>query len=853
MLLRRWFRDTCEPSLHRVEFTLRWTTRQFSQKSTNNLQDALNTLQIRHAGTIETLSAQLTTASSLLESSERRAERLRHALDELGGDILKETYGRRREVALRIRMINREENIREELERWIRRADEFFLRDPDGGRVVHERMLKDARALLSSTFDGPPTSSPSSGSLARIIAAQNAVDFLSDELQRETARRLELERFVARAAVHDGPVATNSLLPAFPPSSRGSMSQAINGSLGLRNGVVDTNTSSPQGLSLSIAEDLSAETSDLSHGRSTLDVLPPRSADQNEIQSSLGSSSTTSLVVQKDDQDAGPEIPVIYVASDDTSQSFLPIPMNADGVTPDPLVSKAPSLSGTNRQSESSPEVGPASDLVLRPVNIDTTAESRASPELEASHPTANSDVDHRSHAVADAALSELTEGRSSPSLSSNTTIDKNAEPPVSSESDASRPTANGGFDHRSSAIAEAPPSYLAEEPSSPVFSSNLPKSGVEPLEPSSPLDTEAISFIPPSHIPPPLPITDTESATSLLVHSDLSQEVPKHSLLADLLQVRHRYDGLQRAFRDCHLALEALKTSMSSAFPDPNTSAVRAGNVSPGVLRTALDRLNHYTEDARVELEIRIADEALMAGGFEALLSVPGALSSPSSTSLSQSHTHDDHETSFSQSEVEKQIEEFISGTDLSVQKSQQSLSRKLDDIQHDIASIKLAVHDILLAPPTPSTAPGSNGGGGGWTSWIRSSPSVPSTPGSAPGPRLGPGQAPTFGDVMTSPRLRHSPSLNFQVQSKKNPFASLGLRVPMPSYVLQGISQAPQRSRTVSTMYMLGLGANRPSVNGSLVPTAQRARNLMSRADADTETEIESTGTVEDDGDVE
>jgi hypothetical protein len=299
---------------------------------------------------------------------------------------------------------------------------------------------------------------------------------------------------------------------------------------------------------------------------------------------------------------------------------------------------------------------------------------------------------------------------------------------------------------------------------------------------------------------------------------------------------------------------LEALRSSMSSTSPDPNSiAAVRPGSVSPGVLQTALDRLNDYAEDARVELEIRIADEALMARGFEALLSVPGALSSTSFSSLSQPHAHDDHEAAPSQSDVENQIEAFISGTDLGVQKSQRSLSRKLDDIQHDIASIKLAVHDTVLAPPTPTTAPASNGGGGGWTSWIRSSPSVPLNPGSASGLGLGPGPAPTFGNVMTSPRLRHSPSLNFQVQSKKgDPFASLGLRVPMPSYVLQGASQAPQRSRTVSTMYMLGLGARQPSVNGSLVSTAQRTRHPAPRSEMDAETDSLS-GAAEDDGDVE
>jgi hypothetical protein len=194
--------------------------------------------------------------------------------------------------------------------------------------------------------------------------------------------------------------------------------------------------------------------------------------------------------------------------------------------------------------------------------------------------------------------------------------------------------------------------------------------------------------------------------------------DTSQHPLLADLLRVRHRYNEVQRAFRDCHLALEALKITVSPASPDPallnSSSAVRTSRVSPGLLQTALDRLNDYTEDARVELEIRIADEALMARGFEALLSVPGALSSASTLSLPQLHIQEDHESAPSQSEVEIQVEAFISGTDPDVQRSQQLLSRKLDDIQHDIAAIKLAVHGTVLEPLSLLPAPATSGGGG-------------------------------------------------------------------------------------------------------------------------------------------
>jgi len=760
----------------------------------------LTTLQTRHAATIDTLSAQLASASSQLESSEGRAERLRYALDDLGADILKETYGRRREVALRIRMINREEKIREELERWIRRADEAFTRDPGDGRAVYERMLKDARAVLS-TLDGPSTTSTpsSSGSLARVIAAQNAVDFLSNELQAETARRLDLERFIAQFDALDGPIeATGMILPAFPSPPLVPPSQATKGlpmSTPDVSGDVDTNIPSPVATEPSlrpIAEEVPAKTSDTPHEAAILELLPAQSTNQEDVQPIPDSFSAPSVVVQK--KDPNDQTAVIVVESATRSSST-----NGDIVAPPVPTSGNPSLSADN-PLDSPPEAELAPDVSS---DLGKTFDIPESSEPEGPRPMVDADFGHRTPVVIEVALPE--EAEPSPSLSSSPT--------------ASTPLQTG---------TELPPF----------------------LDSSDPLATEAASFLSLSLIPSPLPDTIAESIPPDTLPLDQSDSLqPQPQLLAGLLQVQHRYDDLQRGFRDCHLALEALKDGMSSVPLDntfPNSVfAVRSTGISPGVLQTALDRLNDYTEDARVELEIRVADEALVARGYEALLSVLGALSSASTPLLSQSHSSD-HESMPSQSEVESQIGAFISGTDLVVQKSQGSLSRKLEDIQHDIASLKLAVHDMVLAPPTPLTAPATNGssGRGGWTSWMRSSPSVPSTPGSATDLGLGPGPTPTFGNVMTSPKLRHSPSLNFQVQSKKeNPFASLGLRVPMPCYVPQGVSQVSQRSRTMSTMYVLGLGARRPSdTGGSFVSLAQQP-----------ETGTESSVAVEEDGDVE
>ncbi|KAG6814793.1 hypothetical protein H0H93_012232, partial [Arthromyces matolae] len=89
----------------------------------------------------------------------------------------------------------------------------------------------------------------------------------------------------------------------------------------------------------------------------------------------------------------------------------------------------------------------------------------------------------------------------------------------------------------------------------------------------------------------------------------------PTHPLLAELAKAKHRYDALQRSLRDCHLALETLSMSLISS------PSMVTGHVPVDALKTAVQRLTDYTEDARVELEIQIADEELVAIGFETLL----------------------------------------------------------------------------------------------------------------------------------------------------------------------------------------------------------------------------------------
>ncbi|KAK0496725.1 hypothetical protein EDD18DRAFT_174229 [Armillaria luteobubalina] len=518
----------------------------FSQAATNRLQASLVSMNERHTATVNTLSTQIAVMSSQLEQSRADTEKLRQALDEVGGDIMREAFGRRREVSLRIRMVAREENTEEWLRRWTLRAEEGIERRDDASTLL-EKMLRDAHGFTAD-LNG------SSESMGRIVVAESAVETLVEELRIQTARRLELEKLV---------------------------------------------------------------------------VLPP--------------------------------IPV--------HQKNLPEP--------------PPSEEKKENQEEAKP-----------------------APETEASE--------------------------------------------------------------------DQPEVISIHQPSPRLLS-----------QPTSIFDELAIS--------------SSSSSSSTLVTSDPVPFPPKEqlSLLAELTQVSRRYDDMQRAFRDCHHALQELQNQLSAT----NSSQV---------LHTAAERLSDYAEDARVELEIRIADEDLLVHGFETILTVPGALD-------------DKSEDSPTLEEVEAQIDAFISGSDPAVKKTQQNISQKLDDIQHDIAAIKRAIHDPDLLSPIPPS-PSS-----GWISWA-SRPSSPS--------------ATTFGNVMTNPKLRQAQSMNFP--TRKDPYANLGLRVSMPlsppvSSVF--VENWGPRPRTLSALYSLGLARNASGTLGSgFIPPTPRENHV------DEETEDE-----EDEDDVE
>ncbi|TBU35524.1 hypothetical protein BD311DRAFT_679828 [Dichomitus squalens] len=365
------------------------------------------------------------------------------------------------------------------------------------------------------------------------------------------------------------------------------------------------------------------------------------------------------------------------------------------------------------------------------------------------------------------------------------------------------------------SPISDSRPTDLPTPPPAVPSPGSVQDSGPVPFTP----ETQTTTHVSKSHAPPPLPLEATGLALSSLSPSYPSTALPstkseEASLLAGLTKVKHRYDDVQRGFRDCSIALKELKKALSSLPPQP----VPSPSEMSSALRKAVERLSDFNEDARVELEIRIADEERIASGYEALLSIPGAMSSPGDAGADK----------MDESEVVKEVRAFVDGTDRAISKAMQQFVQKLDDLEHDIASIKRTLYELpsasdLALSPLASTSSAKLGTSPNWSAWT---PSFLSPPRST-------SPAPTFGSVMTSPRLRHSSSFSHprersNVDSPTDPLAGLGLRIVVParsptyspemSTNPTGGSRASPRQRTTSGMFMLGLGMRSTSFGPSM-----------------------------------
>ena len=563
-------------------------------------------------------------------TEQRQSTRLRDVLDEATEELARETYGRRREIALRLAVVGREDQLAEALRRWVRRAQETCAREDVPVAKRLDSVVGDAGELLAlvdgaaaSRSDGEAALGPGIGigSVARIVAAREAVTTLVEELRVETERRMQLERTLGRAEVDED-------------------------------------------------------------GR----VVPP-----------------------------------------------------------EPL-------------TQPSPAINPTAGIAREEATLEVTkVDAATSPICPCPSPSQT--------------------GSSSADLASS-------EPP---QADLSQTTSTP-IEHIPTFYQPTPRSAIG----SPAFLS--PRSTPSSSPVSNPENTNPTLLDSPPLQDTPLAPATTESDTTRSPARPVSQHNLQSNLVIELGKTKNRYDELQRAFRDCHLALRDLNQTLQALPPSSSSSSLPIS-----ALQTILERLDDFNEDARVELEIRIADEERIARGYATLLTVSGAIASEAEAQ-----------------EVERAVRAFVEGSsDAAVARAQSQFARKRENLEHDVAALKCAIHELsqpqtpaqvqVPASPSPSHSPSlrpatpsswtslaaglfASGGGGS------SRPSSPS---------------PTFGAVVTSPRTRRAVSAE-----ATSPLAALQqqLRIPMPELHHHHQQASPvrpgSRARSTSGMYMLGLG---------------------------------------------
>jgi len=379
----------------------------------------------------------------------------------------------------------------------------------------------------------------------------------------------------------------------------------------------------------------------------------------------------------------------------------------------------------------------------------------------------------------------------------------------------------------RSQAEIQKEPNSTPPSPTLPV-EDTTPSAVVEDVLQPEPQPTKepAPVAIPPAHVGG-IPVGGTSQ--------DHVISVPEHiqSRLDSLESVKSRYDTLQRVFRDCHRALDGMKAELRTSMPLPSPTdhvkpsrARRLSNWLTGsrpssptfgassnaphsdnsrketvVLNTAVQRLDDFCEDARVELEILVADEARIANGYEALLSLSSS-AAPLDEKLLQ------------------EIDEFVDGSAASVVKAKSTFERKLDDLEHDISIIKRTLHtqviegaeSVVDGEQTEVTSAYPLGGNwGGWTSnlSLANPTSIPPSK-SMPPP-------PTFGSVARGP-IHRSPSLaslhSVAPASPVSPFEGMGLRISMPAI---GAPRVPAAAGWIGGVGVVGMGQRQGPMSGA------------------------------------
>lgn len=158
--------------------------------------------------TLATLTSSNESLLQALDLERSRATRLRDILDQLTEDISRETFGRRREIALRLRSVVREERLSEALSIWLRRAEEHRGKmsaavqsgSSDASSellATLNRMIEDAQTLCASlSHEDSVDDFPGCASWKRIVLVEHKCNSLLSELREEMEKRLALARMI---------------------------------------------------------------------------------------------------------------------------------------------------------------------------------------------------------------------------------------------------------------------------------------------------------------------------------------------------------------------------------------------------------------------------------------------------------------------------------------------------------------------------------------------------------------------------------------------------------------------------------------------------------------------------------
>ena len=674
--------------------------------------------------------------------------------------------------------MGREERFLESLRRWLRRAEEGYAKSGgiggtgDGGSEssVLVEMIQDAKILIDNLDDPlllhtqqhnqdvrPP---PVSGSLARHFTLQSAINDLVEDIQREQAKRIALEKLVVRQEVENAPF--DVLVDRKEVEEKVDLPELL-----LKDQSVWIASSAPE------------------NTESPLDCVEDP---------------TFSPALPTTNHDMTPQEPELGNAGDTSSTSpsiSTPIPTLQSAT---PTIKITPPLPPDEPTSLLVAESGSAAEETKSVNDDDSMTLEREDSENQIAGGACDN-VDSREGRVAE---DSFDVNSSVPEMDTDVKeLDARAILPVNVPDDET-----AALRSTEETVSDNGRMVSRNDEGENVDTQSLDNDMLS--------SDEMTALVHPQPRPvPALPLLLSSSPSPLPIQSPSPPPEPSASqpLLDDLSKTRNRYDSIQRAFHACHVAIEGLKVSFP--FNNSSTSDVHprypsshsddslsspSTVISNDVLKAIVQRLNDYTEDARVELEIRISDEEVMGRGYEALLMLPGALSSLSSA-VSPSSLTPDGETSVTSVglviDVEAQIRSFIDGTDPAISRAMRSFERKLENIEHDIVIVKKVLHDpqsffqsplpAMTMVESPSLTLDGSTSNIGWSSWIRTPiSSRPSTPIPAP--------APTFGNIMTSRNTRSSailqrtastfglslPSSTKGVDLVK----SLGLKVPMPDF---------------------------------------------------------------------